>query len=47
MIEPTETETKETLDEFVQAMIDICEEARPGPGDGQDRSPHHPCGAAR
>ena len=31
MIEPTETETKETLDEFVQAMIDICEEAKRDP----------------
>src|SRR5699024_9459839 len=28
MIEPTETETKETLDEFVEAMIKIAEEAR-------------------
>jgi len=27
MIEPTETETKETLDEFCDAMISICQEA--------------------
>jgi len=27
MIEPTETETKETLDEFCDAMIEICREA--------------------
>ena len=31
MIEPTETETKETLDEFVGAMIAILEEARETP----------------
>ncbi|NLN17090.1 MAG: aminomethyl-transferring glycine dehydrogenase subunit GcvPB [Firmicutes bacterium] len=31
MIEPTETETKETLDEFVEAMIEICEEAKRDP----------------
>ena len=31
MIEPTETETKETLDEFVGAMLKIAEEARTDP----------------
>lgn len=31
MIEPTETETKETLDEFADAMITIAEEARSTP----------------
>jgi glycine dehydrogenase subunit 2 len=31
MIEPTETETPETLDEFVEAMIAIAEEARENP----------------
>lgn len=31
MIEPTETETKETLDAFCDAMISICEEARTDP----------------
>ena len=31
MIEPTETETKETLDEFVDAMLRIADEARTDP----------------
>lgn len=31
MIEPTETENKRTLDQFVQAMIDIAEEAKASP----------------
>ena len=31
MIEPTETESKETLDAFVEAMLDIVEEARENP----------------
>jgi len=31
MIEPTETESKESLDEFVQAMKQIAEEARTQP----------------
>jgi len=31
MIEPTETETKETLDEFCDAMISICQEAETTP----------------
>ena len=31
MIEPTETESKETLDAFAQALIDIAEEARTSP----------------
>jgi glycine dehydrogenase subunit 2 len=31
MIEPTETETRETLDEFVDAMLKIAEEARTDP----------------
>jgi len=31
MIEPTETETKETLDEFCDAMIEICREAVESP----------------
>ncbi|RJP80208.1 MAG: glycine dehydrogenase subunit 2 [Candidatus Zixiibacteriota bacterium] len=31
MIEPTETESKETLDAFAQAMINIAEEARTNP----------------
>jgi glycine dehydrogenase subunit 2 len=31
MIEPTETESKETLDEFIQAMIKIAKEADEDP----------------
>ena len=31
MIEPTETESKETLDEFAKAMKQIAEEARRDP----------------
>ena len=31
MIEPTETETKETLDQFCDAMIAICQEAETTP----------------
>ena len=31
MIEPTETESKQTLDEFAQALLDIAEEARTQP----------------
>jgi glycine dehydrogenase subunit 2 len=31
MIEPTETETKETLDEFVGAMLSILKEAHETP----------------
>ena len=37
MIEPTETESKETLDEFVDAMLAIAEEARDGPERGPRR----------
>jgi len=31
MIEPTETESKETLDAFIQAMLDIAREAETDP----------------
>ena len=31
MIEPTETESKETLDEFIEVMIKIAEEAKENP----------------
>jgi glycine dehydrogenase subunit 2 len=31
MIEPTETESKETLDAFIEAMVKIAEEAREDP----------------
>ena len=32
MIEPTETETRETLDAFIQALIDIDREVTDNPG---------------
>ena len=38
MIEPTETESKETLDAFVAAMSAIAEEAQDRPGGGQGRA---------
>ncbi|HPS55265.1 MAG TPA: aminomethyl-transferring glycine dehydrogenase subunit GcvPB, partial [Sedimentisphaerales bacterium] len=31
MVEPTETESKETIDEFINAMLDIAKEARENP----------------
>ena len=31
MVEPTETESKETLDEFIEAMIQIANEAEENP----------------
>ncbi len=31
MIEPTETESKETLDQFIDAMINIAKEAKENP----------------
>ncbi|MBU9712227.1 aminomethyl-transferring glycine dehydrogenase subunit GcvPB [Evansella tamaricis] len=40
MIEPTETESKETLDEFVDAMIQIAKEAEENPEIVQE-APHH------
>ena len=40
MIEPTETETKETLDAFVEAMLQIAEEARTDPDVLHD-APHN------
>jgi glycine dehydrogenase subunit 2 len=39
MIEPTETESKETLDEFVDALLRIAEEARTEPATVRD-APH-------
>lgn len=39
MIEPTETEPKETLDHFVEVMLDILEEAKSDPGKVKE-SPH-------
>jgi glycine dehydrogenase subunit 2 len=40
MIEPTETESKATLDEFIQAMIEIAEEAEANP-DILHSAPHN------
>lgn len=40
MIEPTETESKETLDEFIDAMIQIAREAEEDPTVIQE-APHH------
>ena len=39
MIEPTETESKETLDEFIHAMIQIAKEAETEP-DTVRNAPH-------
>ncbi|MDV2888154.1 aminomethyl-transferring glycine dehydrogenase subunit GcvPB, partial [Alkalihalophilus pseudofirmus] len=39
MVEPTETEAKETLDEFVDAMIQISNEAKEAPEKVQE-APH-------
>ena len=41
MIEPTETESKETLDAFADALIKIAEEARTEPELLQDRAAQH------
>ena len=41
MIEPTETETKETLDAFCDAMIAIAEEAQARSRDRQERAAQH------
>ena len=40
MIEPTETESKETLDEFINVMIQIAKEAEETPEIVQD-APHN------
>jgi glycine dehydrogenase subunit 2 len=40
MIEPTETESKETLDQFIETMIQIAREAEENPEMVQD-APHH------
>ncbi|WP_026674884.1 aminomethyl-transferring glycine dehydrogenase subunit GcvPB [Alkalihalobacterium bogoriense] len=40
MIEPTETEAKETLDEFIEAMIQIAKETEENPEIVQE-APHH------
>jgi glycine dehydrogenase subunit 2 len=40
LIEPTETETKETLDDFVRAMAEISKEAHEQP-EMIKKAPHH------
>ena len=40
MIEPTETETKETLDAFADAMLEIARDAAENPQEIED-APHH------
>jgi glycine dehydrogenase subunit 2 len=40
MIEPTENESKETLDEFIAVMRQIAEEAKMNPDDVKS-APHH------
>lgn len=40
MIEPTETESKETLDDFAKALIEIAEEAKANP-QALKEAPHH------
>ena len=47
MIEPTETEPKERLDAFVDAMLAIAREAADEPGDGEGRAAHRPVRPAR
>ena len=41
LIEPTETESKETLDAFVAAMKEILEEAHTTARSGEERAAHH------
>ncbi|HVL82530.1 MAG TPA: aminomethyl-transferring glycine dehydrogenase subunit GcvPB, partial [Actinomycetota bacterium] len=40
MIEPTETESKETLDRFVEAMLEIADRAESGEGEHLRTAPH-------
>ena len=40
LVEPTETETKETLDAFADAIAEILREAARGPGDRPQRAVH-------
>ena len=47
MIEPTETEPKERLDEFVDAMLRIAREAAERAGDGEERAANEAGAAAR
>ena len=47
LIEPTETESKETLDAFVGAMTEILREADTGSGHGARRAASHAGAPAR
>ena len=47
MIEPTESESKEEIDLFVEAMRSIAEEVEEDPEDGVGSSIHHSCLAPR
>ena len=46
MIEPTETESKETLDYFIEAMHQIADEAETNPELVHDRAAQHRVQAA-
>ncbi len=41
LIEPTETESKATLDAFCDAMLELAEAAESGEVDGMQQAPHH------
>ena len=43
MIEPTETESKETLDAFIDAMIQIAKEAEENPEDRSGGPAYNDC----
>ena len=47
LVEPTETETKETLDALRRAIAEILREARRGPGDRAQRAVHDAGAPAR
>ena len=50
MIEPTETEGKRELDQFIDAMISIAKEIEDRPADGEERAAsdaHQPRGRSR
>ena len=42
LIEPTETETKETLDRFAEVVAEVLREARDDPGGRAQRAVHDP-----
>ena len=47
MIEPTETESKETMDAFIDAMIEIAKLAESEPEKDKGRSDHNACRPSR